>query len=248
MGQSARIRLRAARAVIAPAFALLGAQPAAAADAAHPSVVELYQSQGCSSCPPANANLLRLIDRPDVLALSFEVTYWDHLGWKDTFADPAFTARQAAYAPRLGHGEVFTPQVVVNGRADVVGARPGEIESLIARADRGASGPFVRIEGGRVTVGAGPGAPAAVWLVRYDPRLIEVAVTAGENDGKTLPHRNVVRSLTRLGTWTGTSLALALPKAPPGPLRTAVLVQSGRGGPIIAAARPRLEGASGPGG
>ena len=114
---------------------------ARAADAAHPVVVELFQSQGCSSCPPANANLIKLSQRPDVLALSFGVTYWDQLGWKDTFASPQYTARQWDYAHALRHDNVFTPQVVVNGRIDGVGAQPGEIEQLMQRAERPAGGP-----------------------------------------------------------------------------------------------------------
>ncbi|MDE3176298.1 MAG: DUF1223 domain-containing protein, partial [Pseudomonadota bacterium] len=113
------------------AFALaLFAAPAAAADFARPTVVELFQSQGCSSCPPANAALARYADRPDWLALTFAVTYWDRLGWKDTFGQAAFTERQYAYARSLGESGVYTPQVVVNGRAAGVGADAGEVEAL----------------------------------------------------------------------------------------------------------------------
>src|ERR1700722_17798445 len=145
---------------------------ALAADAAHPTVVELFQSQGCSSCPPANANVIALSARPDILALSFQVTYWDQLGWKDTFGSPQNTARQWDYARALRHDNVWTPQVVINGRADVVGIRKGEIEQAIVRVDRGASGPAVTVGGGRVTIaGAAPPRPAGVWLVRYDPKL-----------------------------------------------------------------------------
>src|ERR1700678_1390875 len=101
-------------------LATLSTGAAGAGDRTHPTVVELFQSQGCSSCPPANANVMALADRPDLLTLSFGVTYWDDLGWKDTFASPQFTARQWDYARALHHTEVFTPQVVVDGRADVV--------------------------------------------------------------------------------------------------------------------------------
>ena len=213
---------------------LLASSPAFAADARHPAVVELFQSQGCSSCPPANANVLKLADRPDVLTLSFQVTYWDNLGWKDTFAQPAYTARQWDYAHAFRHSQVFTPQVIVNGRADTVGSRPGEVEALIARADRGPGGPQVDIAGGTATVsGAGAG---EVWLVRYDPRIIQVPIAAGENGGRTLPHRNVVRELVRLGGWHGGTQHFALP-AGGGNLRTAVLVQAGTGGEILAAGR-----------
>ena len=220
------------------ALAAIAGRTAMAADAAHPAVVELFQSQGCSSCPPANANLLSLADRPDILALSFQVTYWDNLGWKDTFGSPAYTQRQWDYAHALKHQQVWTPQVVVNGRADTLGVRPGQIEQLVQRQDRGSGGPSIRLDAGRVTVaGAAPRNPAEVWLVRYDPRLLQVPIQRGENGGKTLPHRNVVRELVRLGLWSGAARTYALPPATRPDLRTAVLVQSGPGGPILSAAR-----------
>jgi hypothetical protein len=226
------------RGLVAGAIAASLAGAARAADAAHPTVVELFQSQGCSSCPPANAHVMALSGRPDILALSFQVTYWDDLGWKDTFGSPRYTARQWDYARGLRHDNVFTPQVVINGRTDVVGVREGEIEQAIARADRGSGGPRIAIGGGRVTIaGAAPAAPAQVWLVRYDPRVIQVPIRAGENGGRTLPHRNVVRTLTRLGDWSGPATTWTLP--PPGAagLATAILVQAGPGGAILAATR-----------
>ena len=232
----------ALRSALAFAFAfagLLAAPPAVAADAAHPAVVELFQSQGCSSCPPANANLMRLADRPDVLALSWQVTYWDQLGWKDTFDDPAYTRRQWDYARAFHRQQVATPEVVVNGRADAVGSRPGEIEALIRRADRGDGGPRVALSRGEVRVGGGqaPAGGAVVVLVRYDPRIIQVPIQRGENGGKTLAHRNVVRQVVRLGAWTGGDRAYRLPPPTRAGLNTAVLVQAGVGGPILAAAR-----------
>jgi hypothetical protein len=212
--------------------------PAFAADAAHPTVVELFQSQGCSSCPPANANVMALSGRSDVLALSFQVTYWDQLGWKDTFASPQYTARQWDYARALRHDNVWTPQVVINGRADVVGVRPGEIEGAMARADRGGAGPRIDIAGGRITIeGPAPATPAQVWLVRYDPNVVQVPIRRGENGGRTLPHKNVVRSLTRLGDWSGATKGYALPTADASGLKTAILIQAGPGGAILAAAR-----------
>ncbi len=225
--------------LVAASFAALVAPLVArAADFAHPTVVELFQSQGCSSCPPANANLLKLSDRADILPLSFQVTYWDQLGWKDTFDAPAYTARQWDYAHGLHHSSVWTPQVVVNGRVDVVGALPGEIEGAITRGDRGTGGPLVAIAGDKVTVtGAAPRQPATVWLVRYDPRIIQVPIQRGENGGKTLPHRNVVRQLVKLGAWNGAAHAFALPAPDRAGLKTAVLIQEGRGGAILAAAR-----------
>jgi hypothetical protein len=209
-----------------------------AAFAAGPlTVVELFTSQGCSDCPPADDNVRALSDRPDVLTLSFGVTYWDNLGWKDTFAQPKFTQRQVDYERSFGHDGPFTPQVVVDGKADIVGARSGEIEGLMARETL-AGGPDIQLRGGEVALGAGRAPPkgADVWLVRYDPRIIEVPIQRGENGGRTLPHKNVVRELTRLGGWTGAPERFAVPAAGGG-LSTAVLVQTAGVGPILAAAR-----------
>ena len=219
--------------------AAIGVAGAQAADALHPAVVELFQSQGCSDCPPANANLNALSGRPDVLALSFSVTYWDRLGWKDTFGKPEFTDRQWEYARAMRHDGVYTPQVVVNGRIAGVGAEPGEIEALMSRADRGASGPEVAIAGGSAAIGSAP-APAEaadVWLIRYDPRTLEVAIKRGENAGKTLPHKNIVRDIVRLGAWSGKAETFSLPAGDSGGLATAILVQTAGAGPILAAAK-----------
>jgi len=224
---------------LASLAAALVAGPAAAADAAHPVVVELFQSQGCSSCPPANANLMAIAGRPDVLALSFGVTYWDDLGWKDTFASPQYTARQWDYAHGLKHGNVFTPQIVVNGRHDGVGVNRAELDGLIRTADRGLAGPAIALTSGSVSLSAAaaPRQSADVWLVRYDPRIVQVPIKRGENGGKTLPHRNVVKQLLRLGHWNGQAMNLRLPAPADPALRTAVFVQLPTGGPIIAAAK-----------
>jgi len=219
-------------------FALAACAPAGAADSDHPVVVELFQSQGCSSCPPANANLNVIAGRPDVLALSFAVTYWDRLGWKDTFAHPRFTERQWDYAKAGGRGNVSTPQMIVNGRGVLIGHRPDEVAAFVRRFDRGSSGPAVTVAAGRVTIGPAKAlGPAAVWLVRYDPRTRNVPIRAGENGGRTLPHKNIVRALDRLGQWTGARASFAIPASPDPAWRSAVIVQRGRGGPIIAARR-----------
>lgn len=207
--------------------------PASADDAAHPTVIELFQSQGCSSCPPANANVMALADRPDLLVLSFGVTYWDQLGWKDSFARPAFTRRQYAYRDGLGHDNVWTPQTVINGRVDVTGVRAAELADAIKAGDRGRAGPALAATATRISLAAGRG-PADVWLVRYDPDTVQVPIKAGENSGRTLPHRNVVRELVRLGDWTGAATGFARP-APVAGLSDAVLVQKPGGGPILAA-------------
>ena len=214
------------------ATALLAGPPALAADARHPAVVELYQSQGCSSCPPADMVLNAVADRPDVLALSFAVTYWDQLGWKDIFGDPAYTARQWDYAKAGNRGNVATPQVVVNGRGVLTGNRRADVDAAIARYDRGDGGPVLRSDGHVASVDRGTGA-GTLWLVRYDPRTIPVAIRAGENGGRTIPHRNIVRQLIPLGRWTGAPAHYALPAARAG-LQTALVLQQGTGGPIVA--------------
>ena len=227
-------RIAAALVGVCAAFSGVDAR---AADAAHPVVVELFQSQGCSSCPPANANLNLLSQRPETLALSFSVTYWDSLGWKDTFAKAEFTDRQWLYAHAMHRDNVYTPQVVINGRVAGVGARRDEMEELVAGAAP-LAGPAIAIRGGAVEIGASqaPDAGADVWLVRYDAHTIEVPVLRGENAGRTLPHRNIVRELVRLGGWTGQAERFDLPAAGPG-LSTAILVQTSGAGPILAAAK-----------
>ena len=203
------------------------------------TVVELFTSQGCSSCPPANANLATLAGRADVLALSFGVTYWDDLGWKDTFASKAYTDRQWDYAHGLRHPNVFTPQIVINGRKDVVGTMLGEIDRATKTLPPLSGGPSVTLAADSVSLGASakPTKPATVWLVRYDPAIVQVPVKRGENTGKTLPHRNVVRELTKLGVFNGSAQTLRLPLSVHANLKTAILVQAGPGGPILAAAK-----------
>jgi hypothetical protein len=222
---------------LAAALALSGA----AAAQTPLQVVELYTSQGCSSCPPANAAVAQIASRPEILALSFGVTYWDDLGWKDTFAQKKFTDRQWDYARALRRDNVGTPQVVINGRADTVGQSVAEIDGVLRRTALPAGAPQVTLTAARVEIaGSAPKRPADVWLVRYDPNVVQVPIKRGENTGKTLPHKNVVRELTRLGDWTGGAKSFAVPAAPPGlpaGLKTAILVQSGSGGPILAAAK-----------
>ena len=223
---------------IAAALLVSLAGPAFANDAAHPTVVELYQSQGCSSCPPAIANINKLANRTDVLPLTFAVTYWDQLGWKDTFARPEFTARQWALAHAAGRSIVATPQTVVNGRTVANGGDARELIDAVRAADRGQSGPTITTSGNIVRIGPGAAAnPATIWLVRYDPRPLSVPIRAGENDGRTIIHRNVVRSLSAIGRWTGKPVSVKAPAARDANQRSAILVQSGTAGRIVAAAR-----------
>ena len=216
----------------------LPSRPALAGDASHPTVVELFQSQGCSSCPPTEANVGAISDRADVLALAFEVDYWDRLGWKDTFSKPAWTARQYAYAHAMSRDGVYTPQVVVNGRVEGDGLEPGALAGLMSRGDRGAGGPSVGFSGGAVTVGRGasPAGGADVWLARYIPHTVEVTIPRGENAGHTLPYKDVVREMVLLGKWRGEAATFPAPGGDAS-LAEAAIVQANGGGPILAAAK-----------
>ncbi len=218
------------------ATAILGLGSAAQASAGQsPAIIELFTSQGCSSCPPANANLVRLSSDPNVLALSFSVTYWDYLGWKDSFGKKEFTDRQMTYEPALGQSGAFTPQMVINGHQSVVGYDLAEIGRVIA-SEPALSGPRIHLSADVVVVDASKDvwAPADVWLVRYDPGIVEVPVGRGENAGETLPHAHVVHALQRLGIWKGKRLELPLSAAPDG-LKSAVIVQQVEGGRVLAA-------------
>ncbi|MDB5458351.1 MAG: hypothetical protein JWO72_92 [Caulobacteraceae bacterium] len=206
-----------------------------------PVVVELFTSQGCSACIPANALLAELADRKDVLALTFPVDYWDYLGWRDTFAKQQFSDRQRAYQKALGLRDVYTPQLVVDGAAQTgkttsAGKAPAMIRAA-AKAHRPA--PAMHISQGRLTIGPGrwPAGGAEVWLVRYEGQPQETAVKDGENRGVNVVYRNVARELIRLGGWAGKSRTYDLP-APSGEdadLKSAVLLQAKASGRILGA-------------
>lgn len=226
------------RAQTAPTVGVRAAPPLALARpaASRPVLVELYQSQGCSSCPPANANLNAIADRRDVVALSFGVTYWDQLGWTDSFAKPQFTQRQWDYARANARGNVSTPQVWINGRSPIVGNNAAELAAKIARANP--HGPALTIRGRQALIGAAP-APvggADIWLAQFDPATRAVPIRAGENGGRTLAHRNIVTELRRVGHWSGQAQKILLPDPRPS-LRSAVFLQVGKGGRVIASAR-----------
>lgn len=220
------------------AFAPLALAPIVATTAyaqQSPVVVELFTSQGCSSCPPADAFLTGLArDRRDVLPLAFHVTYWNSLGWKDPYSLDAATARQREYARHLGDDGVYTPQMVVDGATGFVGSDRAQGLKLIA----GAAPKLVPVTVARdgqnllIKVGAGAG-QAQVLLVGFDP-MHETQVGRGENSGRTLRESNVVRSLTPIGVWTGS--AVELHQKPPAGDGFAVLLQAADGR-IIGAAR-----------
>jgi len=219
---------------------VLLALPAAAA-AKPPVVVELYTAQGCASCGEANSYAAKLAERRGVLLLTFPVDYWDYLGWKDTFARPEYAERQKAYVTRLALREPYTPQVIVNGREQAPGLKADRVDQLVRDALRApVDPPEVKFIGKRrVDVGSGkaPRGGADVWLVRYDPRAQEIVVRSGDNRGQTMVQKNVVREITRLGTWRGRATAYRAPKSAEDGLKTVLLVQAARGGRLIAVAR-----------
>lgn len=219
----------------------LGAPSAVARPSAAPVVVELFTAQGCSDCPEANALLMRLADQPNVIALTYAVDYWDYLGWKDTFARPEFAARQRAYRRSMNLRDVYTPQIVVDGKRQLTAVEADEVEAAVREEGRRHTyQPDMQFMGvDRVAIGSGrpPRGGATVWLVRYDSHVQEVEVRRGENRGQTVRHGNVVRELVRLGAWRGSPAMFRLPRASAGDLKTVVLVQADRTGALIAAGR-----------
>jgi hypothetical protein len=220
--------------------------------ASSPTVVELFTSQGCSSCPPADAFLRELSRREDVIALSFHVDYWDYIGWRDPFASEAATARQHAYARALHQRYVFTPEMVIDGMAGVVGSEREKIGRLITRESR-RKRLRVRVSvttaaGGIITVAISEAeyhGTAVVWLMEYDREHV-THVKRGENTGLTLANAHVVREIRRIGSWSGAALEISVPLAE----LTAesrdgcvVIVQPEEVGPILGAAELSLTGA-----
>ncbi len=197
-----------ARAVLVAAGLLAAA--GAWAGSSKPVVVELFTSQGCSSCPPADRNLGRLADREDVIALGFHVNYWDRLGWPDPFATKAGTDRQYAYSPVLGRRNVYTPQMVIDGRYDVVGFDAERIMVAIAQADATSESRLeVRLEWrgpGRLgyALPSGEGA-ARVHMVRF-ARKLDQDIERGENAGRHLSYSNVVREIVQVAEWNGAAM------------------------------------------
>ena len=201
-----------------------------------PILVELYTAQGCGSCGAASAHVSSLAADKGLLPLTFAVDYWDYLGWKDTFARPEFADRQRAYDRRFGVAEVFTPQVVVDGRDQTAAVKPENVERLVREARRAPTDPpQMGWRGDKVAIGSGraPAGGADIWLIRYDPREQDVEVKDGDNRGHTVVERNVVAQLTRLGAWRGRPLLLRLPVAAQDGLKTLVLVQAPDGGRIV---------------
>lgn len=211
------------------------------------TVLELFTSQGCSSCPPADRLLESYTNRRDVMALSLPVDYWDYLGWHDTLASAKNSERQRDYAKSRGDGAVYTPQIVVNGIGHAVGSDRNQIERQIAKtsmafAKKRVPMRFWRTSGMLVLEIAGVGEgvepkDATIWLAPVED-TVEVEIQRGENHGKLLKYFNVVHELTPIGIWTGKPIRIQIAAQPfmkPGNMRYAVLLQEGTSGPIIGA-------------
>lgn len=178
--------------------------------AERPVVVELFTSQGCSSCPPANAYLNEMVrERRDVLPLAFHVTYWDRLGWKDPFSLEAATRRQDRYGHRFGDGS-YTPEMVVDGTTSHVGSQREDVNAAIEEAKRdsqtAAAVKVTKDEGGQLAIDIGSGKGQATLLLIGFDHDHQTAIRRGENGGRTLQEANVVRSIREIGDWNGTAL------------------------------------------
>jgi hypothetical protein len=184
------------------------------------AVVELFTSQGCSSCPPADRIIGELAKDPSVIALSMPIDYWDYLGWKDTLADSRFSERQKAYSKMRGDRDVYTPQVIVNGSKHVIGSDRGKIEGAIgetAKAEGVMSVPVSMTLTGRqitVSVAASNKGPAAargeIWICSVS-KAVPISIGRGENRGQKVTYYNVVRNLLKVGDWNGASGSWTVP-------------------------------------
>ncbi len=227
------------RAAFVAAFVLAGAS--AQAEPASPVVVELFTSQGCSSCPPADALLHQIAAQDGVIALSLHVDYWDYIGWEDSFARKQFTKRQKAYARAGNRKSIYTPQIVVGGEEAVIGHHALEVQDLIQT--HGGQMPRMTLTvaraAGSVTLRMAPNGPlpreADILLVRFMPRA-SVEIERGENAGRIMDYVNVVTDLVVVGSWSGAAVAeLKVPV--PGEAPAVVLVQEKGPRRILAAAR-----------
>ncbi len=188
------------------------------AEAEPRAVIELFTSQGCSSCPPADKLLAQFTSDPSLIAISLPIDYWDYLGWKDTLADPRNSARQRGYSHVRGDREVYTPQVVVNGSVHALGSDRDAIEAAISQSHKNGMTLSVPVSmsltDGRVLVNVPDGRPgpsaAEVWICGL-LKAATVAIGRGENRGKTITYHNVARRWVKLGTWTGQGETWSLP-------------------------------------
>ncbi len=218
-----------------------GARAPAVEAPTEPVVVELFTAQGCGSCPDANRVVEALAEEPGVIALTYAVDYWDYRGWPDTFAKPEFAQRQRAYRSAMRLRNVYTPQVVIDGRRQVSGARAPQVQmAVMEEAARRVFPPQIefRDSGEAVGVGSGtaPSGGAEVWAVVYRPGPQMVEVEGGDNRGQTVRHMNVVREIARLGDWRGRPMLFPLPSDVAEGEAVVVMVQAKAGRQILSAA------------
>jgi hypothetical protein len=219
------------------------ARPAFAA-VTRPVIVELFTSQGCSSCPPADAYFKTLKEQPDVLALSYHVDYWDYLGWRDTLGSSEFSQRQYDYAKSRGDKNVYTPQMIINGGKHFVGSQRDQVSSAIASARAENATDWVDMEmsdnATDVTIAIPAGKPMkepTLWLLAF-AHSISVEIKKGENAGSTVEYHNVVRKMVPAGMWHGEAAKIMLPKGsvvPEGCKGWVALLQEGKVGRVIGA-------------
>jgi len=209
-----------------------------------PVVVELFTSQGCSSCPPADKLLAELSKRDDIIALALHVDYWDYIGWKDQFADPANTVRQRGYSRAAGKRSIYTPQMVVGGKDHVIGSKPMRLAELIEihRAAPISANVVLERDGNRIVIRVTakdrfPDGGAVVQVATYKPHEA-VNIRRGENAGRTLNYYNIVGDIVEVGKWDGRGAYRATVRVPDG-ASVAVLVQQRNHGPILGAAQLR---------
>lgn len=214
-----------------------------------PVLVELFTSQGCHSCPPADKFMGELVNRPGVVAVSLNVDYWNYLGWRDTLSQSIFTKRQKDYARRRGDGRVYTPQMVINGRTHVVGSHKHSVLSEISNQAQVPDTYFVPIElssrGNQLDIAVGGGPTdriiqaSTLWVMSVEPQ-VTVKISRGENSGRTITYYNAVRQLTPAGMWKGEAKTFSLPKAQivGGKSTTCVAVLQGdNGGAVLGCAQ-----------
>ena len=206
-------------------------------------VVELFTSQGCSSCPPADRIVAELAAMPGVLALTYHVDYWDYLGWKDTLGSPDFSQRQYDYAKARGDMDVYTPQMIVNGGKPMVGSQRSEIFSVLKHSRQAQwQVPLSITDGGKeivIDIGAGGGAAAATLWVMPILGRVAVKIEKGEIAGREMIYHNVVRRLVPAGLWSGKPDRISLPKdglLPPECTACVALLQENKVGPVLGCA------------
>lgn len=200
-------------AVFAVSLSFIGAMTPSAAHAGAKGVIELYTSQGCSSCPPADKLAAKYAQNPDLVVLTLPVTYWDYLGWKDTYAKKAFTKRQYAYASLRGDRSVYTPQVVVNGYDHAVGSNARQIERLL-KSQTLPVGVDIASEGDNIVVEVAErsaGGKASIWIALFQQKGT-VAIGRGENRNREITYTNIVKEMRKIGEWSGDRVKMSLSK------------------------------------